>query len=51
MSVADPELPAGGCRPRRGVLIPETVTFRIFCMSKRKNLDPRGGRGHAPGTR
>ena len=33
-----------GRRPRRGAPTPEVVTFRKFCMSKRKNLEPwRGG--------
>ena len=32
-----------------GAWTPEAVTFRKFCMSKRKNLDPLGG-GRAPGV-
>ena len=36
LSVADPGFPVwGACTP-------EAVTFRKFCMSKRKNLDPWG---------
>ena len=32
-----------------GALTPEAVTFRKFCMSKQKNLDPWGAcAGHAP---
>ena len=32
-----------------GVWTPEVVTFRKFCMSKRKNMDPWGVcAGHAP---
>ena len=38
-----------GRRPRGGAYTPEAVTFRKFCMSKRKNLDP-WGRGRAPDT-
>ena len=34
--VADPGFPVGGARPG----LPRQVTFRKFCMSKRKNLDP-----------
>ena len=38
--VADPGFPIGGRGPRReGVWTLEAVTFRKFCMSKRKNLD------------
>ena len=49
--VADPGFPMGGGtrRPRwGGAWTPEAVMFRIFCISKRKNLDPEG-RGRAPG--
>ena len=42
ISVVDPGFPG------RGALTPEAVTFRKFCTSKRKNLDP--WRGRAPGT-
>ena len=40
---------SGGSRISRrgGAWTPEAVTFQKFCMSKRKNLDPWGGR--APG--
>ena len=41
--MADPGFPVGGRGPRRGAWTPEAVTFRKFCMSKRKNLDPWGG--------
>ena len=38
-----------GRGPRRGAWTPKAVTFRKFCMSKRKNLDPWGAcAGHAP---
>ena len=47
-TVADPGFPVGGRGPRRGgVWTPEAVTFRKFCMSKRKNLNPWG---RTPGT-
>ena len=40
-SVADPGFPVGGRGPRRGgAWTPEPGTFRKFCMSKQKNLDP-----------
>ena len=40
-AVADPGFSVGGRGPRRGgAWTPEVVTFRKFCMSKRKNLDP-----------
>ena len=44
-TVADPGFPVGGGRGPRwgGAWTPEAVTFRKFCMSKRKNLDPEGG--------
>ena len=49
ISVADPGFPVGGHGPRRGAWTPKAVTFRKFCMSKRKNLDPWGAcAGHAP---
>ena len=38
--MVDPGFPVGG-----GAWTPEAVTFRKFCMSKRKNLDPWGGGG------
>ena len=42
-AVADPGFPmGGGGRQLRG------ATFRKICMSKRKNLDRRGGAGGAP---
>ena len=41
--MADPGFPVGG-----GAWTAEVVTFRKFCMSKRKNLDPWGG---VPGAR
>ena len=41
MTVADPGFPVGGVDLVRGAWTPEAVTFRKFCMSKRKNLDPR----------
>ena len=37
LSVADPGFPAGGAST------PKAVTFRKFCMLKRKDLDPYGG--------
>ena len=39
-AVADPGFSVGG-----GTWTLEAVTFREFCMSKRKNLDPLGGGG------
>ena len=39
-AVADPGFPVGGRQPHRGALTREAVTFRKFCMSKQKNLDP-----------
>ena len=44
LAVVDPGFPVGGRPPRGegGVPTPEMVTFRKFCMSKRKNLDPPG---------
>ena len=52
MSVADPGFPVGGRRPRRRAPTPEAAMFRKICMSKRKNLDPWGGRAPAapPGS-
>ena len=44
--VANPEFPvAGGINLAGGggSLTSDAVTFRKFCMSKRKNLDPWGG--------
>ena len=39
--VADPGfLVGGGGGGGGGAWTPEAVTFRKFCMSKRKNLDP-----------
>ena len=39
--VADPGFPVGGGVDLvGGVWTPEAVTFRNFCMSKRKNWDP-----------
>ena len=43
--MADPGFSAGGREPRTGAWTPEAVTFRKFCMSKQKNLDPWGGGG------
>ena len=45
--MADPG-PVGSVDLVGGVWTPEAVTFRKFCMSKQKNLDPWGGR--VPGT-
>ena len=45
LTVADSGFPIGGRGPRGGAWTPEAVTFRKFCMSKRKNLDPWGGGG------
>ena len=41
-AVADPGFPVGGRRSRSGVGSEdsEAVTFRKFCMSKQKNMDP-----------
>ena len=40
-TVADPGFPVGGERgPHWGAWTPEALTFRKFCMSKWKNLDP-----------
>ena len=47
--MADPGFPVGGRQPLRGGIDSEVVTFRKFYMSKRKNLDPWGGGGAAPG--
>ena len=47
-AVADPAFPVGGVVLGGGAWTSGLVTFRKFCMSKRKNLDPLGGR--APGT-
>ena len=45
-AVADPEFPVGGVDLMGGgAWTPEAVTFRKVCMSKRKNLNPLGGRG------
>ena len=39
--VVDPGFPVEGRGPRRGgAWTTEVVTFRKFCMSKRKNRDP-----------
>ena len=47
--LADPGFLVGGRGPRGGgAWTPEAVKFQKFCMLKRKNLDPLGGR--APGT-
>ena len=46
LTVADPGFPVGGVDLVGGAPTPEAVTFRTFCMSKRKNLDPWG---RAPG--
>ena len=41
--MADPGFPVGGMDLVGRAWTPEVVTFRKFCMSKRKNLDPWGG--------
>ena len=38
--VADPGFPVGGVDLVRGALTLKAVTFRKFCMSKQRNVDP-----------
>ena len=49
-AVVDPGFPvSGGMDLVGGSWTPEVVSFRKFCMSKRKSVDPRGASaGHAP---